>query len=169
MPRSAVDEAKARLEGVRNTIVIEGGSSRQRSVAKGLAKVNSDRVVVQDAARPLASVQMVKASLEALDGADGAITAIPAGDTVKRARRSTVEETIPRKDLWLAQTPQAFKTDLLRAAHKRAASEPYDAGDDAELIERYGGTIAIVPGSRLNLKITFGEDFKLAEAIAREL
>ncbi|MGH2695042.1 MAG: IspD/TarI family cytidylyltransferase, partial [Actinomycetota bacterium] len=65
-----------------------------------------------------------------------------------------------------AQTPQAFRTQVLRAAHERAESEGHLATDDAELVERYGGTIAIVEGSRANLKITFPEDLQLAEAIA---
>jgi 2-C-methyl-D-erythritol 4-phosphate cytidylyltransferase len=167
LPPDALDEGRAHLDGPSGVVVVEGGETRQRSVALGLAHVEASRVVVHDAARPLATEEMVRSVLHALDQADGAITAVPVGDTVKRAPGGVVDATLPRSDLWHSQTPQAFATEVLRKAHAQAEEDGFLAGDDAELVERYGGKIALVPGSRANIKITFEDDFRIAEALAR--
>jgi 2-C-methyl-D-erythritol 4-phosphate cytidylyltransferase len=165
LPPDSVEEGRARLDDVSRVLVVAGGETRQRSVALGLANVQSERVVVHDAARPLATEEMVHSTLQALGRADGAIAAVPVGDTVKRASEGVVDATVSRSDLWQSQTPQAFATDVLRRAHDRAEEDGFLAGDDAELVERYGGRIALVPGSTANIKITFADDFKIAEAL----
>jgi 2-C-methyl-D-erythritol 4-phosphate cytidylyltransferase len=166
LPNDAVDEGRARLDDPSGVVVIGGGETRQRSVALGLERVETETVVIHDAARPLATEEMVRSVLHALTQAHGAIAAVPVGDTVKRAPHGVVDSTLARDDLWRSQTPQAFSTEVLRHAHDRAEKDGFLAGDDAELVERYGGKIAIVPGSRMNIKITFADDFKVAEALA---
>jgi 2-C-methyl-D-erythritol 4-phosphate cytidylyltransferase len=165
LPPDSLEEGRARLDDDSRVVVVPGGETRQRSVALGLAHVQSERVVVHDAVRPLATDEMVRSTLQALTRADGAITAVPVGDTVKRASEGVVDATVSRSDLWQSQTPQAFATEVLQRAHDRAGEDGFVAGDDAELVERYGGRIAIVPGSTTNIKITFADDFKIAEAL----
>ena len=147
--------------------VVEGGETRQRSVRAGLAAVPAavEHVVVHDAARPLVTEALVEAALAALGSAAGAVVAVRERDTLKRASGGFVEETIDRTSLWRAQTPQAFRAAVLRAAHDRAAAEGIDATDDATLVERAGERIAILPGDERNLKVTTPEDLTIAEAL----
>ena len=147
--------------------VVEGGETRQDSVGNGLAHVATSRVVVHDAARPFFEQEIVDATLRALDEADAAVPVLPIPETVKKVDGSFVSVTVDRSDLALAQTPQAFRTDVLRAAHTRARAEGFVGTDDAQLVERYGGDVAVVPGSRRNIKVTYPEDFALAEAMMR--
>jgi 2-C-methyl-D-erythritol 4-phosphate cytidylyltransferase/2-C-methyl-D-erythritol 2,4-cyclodiphosphate synthase len=148
-----------------DVLVAEGADTRQGSVTNGLALAASERVVVHDAARPFATPELVLRSLAALEGYDGAVVAVPLADTLKRVDGRRVLETVPRAGLWRAQTPQAFRTEALQTAHERAAAEGFDATDDAQLVERYGGTVAVVEGSSSNIKLTYPEDFVFAEAL----
>ena len=108
-------------------------------------------MVVHDAARPLASRTLFAAVIAAVDaGADAAIPALPIVDTVKRVDGIRVLDTVPRADLVVVQTPQAFRAAMLRAAHAGAAVDT----DDAALVEAHGGTVVIVPGETRNLKLT---------------
>lgn len=160
---TASDDLDAPVE----LILVRGGTTRQESVAAGLEEVTSSAVVVHDAVRPLLTVDLVRRVLEALREADGAVAAVPVVETLKRAVGREVQETVARAGLWQAQTPQAFKTERLRAAHALARRESFVGTDDAQLIERYGGSVALVEGSRRNIKITYPEDFVLAEAMMR--
>jgi 2-C-methyl-D-erythritol 4-phosphate cytidylyltransferase len=166
VPGDVLEQARAILEG-RMVVLTEGGESRQASVARGLALVSGARVVVHDAARPFLTAGDVHRVVDALEHADGAALALPVDETLKRVDDHMVLETVDRSRLWRAQTPQAFRTGVLRAAHRRAAEEGYAATDDAQLIERYGGDVVVVEGSRTNLKLTYPEDLALAEAILR--
>ena len=145
--------------------VVPGGATRQASVRAGLSVVPAgvSHIVVHDAARPLVTTALVEAALGALAGAAGAVVAVPANDTLKREQGGTVVETVPRDGLWRAQTPQAFRADVLRKAHETAASD--DATDDASLLERAGERVVIVPGDARNLKVTAPEDLTIAEAL----
>lgn len=165
VPPEQTERARSQV-GATEVVLVPGAEVRQRSVRAGLAHVHSDLVVVHDAARPFVSPELVVRVMAAVTEAEGAIAAVPVDETIKRVEDSRVTETVDRARLWRAQTPQAFRTEALRTAHERAESEGHLATDDAELVERYGGTIAIVDGSRSNLKITFPEDLELAEAIA---
>jgi 2-C-methyl-D-erythritol 4-phosphate cytidylyltransferase len=149
-------------------VFVAGGASRQASVRAGLAAVPAgvDRVVVHDAARPLATTSMFEAALGALDRAAGAVAAVPAGDTIKRAGRAgDIEETMPRRGLYRAQTPQAFRAEVLRRAHERAIADGFEGTDDAALVERLGETVVIVPGDPRNIKVTTPEDIVLVEML----
>ena len=148
--------------------IVAGGAERQDSVriALSFTSAESELVAIHDAARPFANPAMFQASLEEAVRVGGAIVAVPLADTLKRVDQQKIIETIPRAGLWQAQTPQAFRRRLLIDAHEKALREGLIATDDADLVERMGGTVAIVNGSPLNLKITTAEDLRLAEAIA---
>ncbi len=141
-----------------------GGATRSDSVRAGLVLVpaDADVVVVHDAARPLASRALYRSVIDAVRaGADAAIPALPVIDTVKRVADGRVVATVPRADLVLVQTPQAFRTDALRAAHRGGGIDT----DDAALVEAGGGTVAVVPGETRNLKLTVTDDLELAQAL----
>jgi 2-C-methyl-D-erythritol 4-phosphate cytidylyltransferase len=141
-----------------------GGATRSDSVRAGLAlvPVDAEVVVVHDAARPLASAQLFERVVAAVaEGADGAVPALPLADTVKRVDRDRVVETVPREGLVGAQTPQAFRADVLRAAHEVGGVDT----DDAALVEANGGIVRIVEGERRNLKLTLADDLALAQAL----
>ena len=145
------------------------GRERQQSVANGLAEVDADCaiVAVHDAARPLVRRERVAACVDVARTTGAAILATPVPDTVKRVRDGCIVGTLDRADLWLAQTPQVFRVEILRRAH---AAAPEDAAtDDAALVERLGLPVAIVAGDPSNRKITTPEDLVWAEAfLARE-
>ena len=141
-----------------------GGATRSDSVRAGLGLVPADAevVVVHDAARPLASARVFERVVRAVaDGADGAVPGLPVADTVKRVAGDRVVETVSREDLVGVQTPQAFRADVLRAAHHLGGVDT----DDAALVESAGGTVVIVEGERRNLKLTLPEDLAVAEAM----
>ena len=167
VPQDMLDEARAISEGVESATVVAGGGSRQVSVANGLEHVHTLNVVVHDAARPFATAAEVHAVLAALDEAAGAIVALPVDDTLKRVESDRVRATIDRSGLWRAQTPQAFRTEVLREAHRRALQDGFQATDDAQLLERYGRDVRVVRGRATNIKLTRSEDLDLAEALLR--
>jgi 2-C-methyl-D-erythritol 4-phosphate cytidylyltransferase len=134
-------------------------------IALGLTSAESDFVVVHDAARPMATATMFEACLEAASRAGGAIAAIPLADTLKRVVDSAITETIARAGLWQAQTPQAFRRDILVAAHRRAVDQRILATDDADLVERNGIRVEVIEGSTANIKITTPPDLAIAEAL----
>jgi 2-C-methyl-D-erythritol 4-phosphate cytidylyltransferase len=162
VPEGHVGEAV--WEGV---TVLAGGPTRSESVAKGLAEVGSEIVVVHDAARPLVTPELIDAVVGELgDRPDvaGVIAAAPLTDTVKEAGEDgLVERTLDRSRLWAVQTPQAFRTEALREAH--ASGDLESATDDAMLVERAGGRVALHEAPRENLKVTTPLDLRLAELI----
>ena len=150
--------------------VVPGGASRGASVREGLRAAPADAavVLVHDAARPLVSAALVEAVLDGVEGADGAIAAAPAADTLKRAGEGLViEGTVPRQGLWAAQTPQAFRALALRDAVEAAAADgSLDAATDcASMVEARGGRVRLVESRRPNLKVTTPADAALAEAL----
>src|ERR1700687_4777063 len=112
----------------------------------------------------MATAKMFEACLEAAARAGGAIAATALADTLKRVVDRAITETIARAGLWLAQTPQAFRRDVLVAAHRRAVDQRIVATDDADLVERSGTRVEVVEGSTANIKITTPSDFAIAEA-----
>ena len=157
----------AREEAPDDVELVSGGPTRQDSVWNGLQRVDTPAVVVHDAARPLVTVDLVQRVVAALDtSTDAVIAAVPVDETLKLVRESDrVSETIDRSLLWRAQTPAAFRTDTLRAAHERAHADGFVGTDESQLVERSGGAIRIVQGTRDNLKVTFPEDFAVVEAM----
>jgi 2-C-methyl-D-erythritol 4-phosphate cytidylyltransferase len=138
---------------------VAGGATRSESVRNALAAApEASVVVVHDAARPLVTVELVRRCLDALEGYDGAIAAIPVTDTVKEVEDGRVVRTPDRHRLWAVQTPQVFRADALRQAGG-------DATDDAALVEAAGGTVRVVEGSPENLKVTRQLDLRVAEML----
>lgn len=174
-PPAHLEEARSLAESLGgwagSVLVVAGGSTRQESVARGLAEVPAEArwVVCHDAARPLAREQLFRAVVAALDQADGAIPVVASPDTVKRVRDGCVIETLPRQEIGLAQTPQGFRAGALREAHLRARDEGLDGTDDAMLLERAGFRVVAVPGDVDNFKVTSPSDFHRAAAILERM
>lgn len=145
----------------------EAGPERQDSVRAGVALLepSCEIAMVHDAARPLVTPAAIASCLAAARATGAAILATPVSDTVKRVGDGRVVATVPRGDLWLAQTPQAFRADELRRVHADAARAGFGATDDAALFEWAGLPVAIVPGDASNRKITTPEDLLWAEAV----
>ena len=152
--------------------VVAGGSERQESVSKGLQAINSPNaeiVVVHNAVRPFVSVSQIIEVIERAKAVGAALLALPVTDTVKEVTDGIVARTLDRRQIYLAQTPQAFRIDLLREAHRRANKENLLATDDAALVEGLGVPVAIVEGSPQNIKITRPSDLALGEMILKEI
>ncbi len=149
--------------------ITHGGAERQNSVrvALALTSAEAELIAVHDAARPFATPAMFDACMAAATRTGGAIVAAPLADTLKRVEHRTILATLPRAGLWLAQTPQVFRRDLLVRAHDAAMHEKIAVTDDAYLVERLGVSVEVVEGSALNVKITTPDDLRIAEAIAR--
>jgi 2-C-methyl-D-erythritol 4-phosphate cytidylyltransferase len=152
--------------------VLEGGDTRQESVDKALAEVpkETELILVHDAVRPLVTRDQVERVIAEAERCGAAILGIPAMDTVKEVKRASLPEdvalitaTIPRERVVLAQTPQVFRSALLREAFARAAADGFTASDEAALVERLGHDVHVVLGSERNLKITRPGDLEIAE------
>ncbi|MGH2808341.1 MAG: 2-C-methyl-D-erythritol 4-phosphate cytidylyltransferase [Actinomycetota bacterium] len=169
VPPVMIDTAQALTEMPGAIQFTGGGATRQESVSHGLERVTTDAVVVHDAARPFVTGDLVRDVMAALEDADAVVAAVPMDETLKRATVGdapvTVKGTVDRSDLWRAQTPAAFRTEVLRDAHSRARAEGFVGTDESSLVERYGGVVRVVLGTRSNLKVTFPEDFAVAEAM----
>ena len=143
-----------------------GGDSRRDSVYNGLVACKADAddwMLVHDAARPCLPGQDVKALIAACEDDEvGGLLAVPVAETVKRVARDRVMATQERRELWLAQTPQMFRAGLLLQALHRARGT---VTDEAGAVEQLGLKPRIVSGSRDNIKVTWPEDFAIAEAI----
>jgi len=151
--------------------VIHGGDTRQLSVANALTQVDpaTEIVVVHDAVRPFVTAAQVDRVIAEARTRGAAILGIPAIDTVKEVKRTSLPEdmalitaTIPRERIVLAQTPQAFSYALLRDAFRKAQQDDVTASDEAALVERFGSSVFVVLGSERNLKITRPADMELA-------
>jgi 2-C-methyl-D-erythritol 4-phosphate cytidylyltransferase len=148
--------------------LIAGGSRRQESVYNGLHKIapGCDVVVIHDGVRPFVDPNQFAACINGARDFGACILGIPAYDTLKQVDKlENIVDTIARNAIWLAQTPQAFRYDLIKQAHDQARIDGYVGTDDASLVERVGGTVKIIRGSRNNLKITTEEDLKIARAL----
>jgi 2-C-methyl-D-erythritol 4-phosphate cytidylyltransferase len=157
--------------GYQNKIrIVEGGDTRQESVANALAALpcsNDDIVLVHDAVRPLIDPAIIDRTIDAVIKHGAAIVALPAVDTIKQVERTAdgaiITATIPREYIVHAQTPQGFRCDLLRKAFSEAVADGFIGTDEASVVERSGAPVAVVPGSAINLKITQPGDLQLAE------
>jgi len=146
-------------------IVIAGGDRRQDSVQLALAACPSgtEWVAVHDAARPFASSELFLRTIECAQKTGGAIVAVPVADTIKRAHDHRVVESLPREELWAAETPQVFRLADLQAALSACATSGHDVTDDAAAMEFAGYSVSIVPGDGSNFKISTPADWVRAE------
>ena len=153
-----------------------GGATRAATVRQGLAIIAGemradDWILVHDAARPCVDPERIEAMMSLLkDDAVGGLLALKVPDTIKRGNDDGVVETVPRDNLWLAQTPQMFRCGLLRQALDRLPNGGTEEGqaavtDEAQAMEAMGLIPRLVPSDASNLKVTYLEDLVLAEAI----
>ncbi len=167
VPAGLEDRARQVLPLDPPVTVVAGGPSRHASVRAALEAVPREAwaVVCHDAARPFAPAGLFDAVLDALGEAEGAVPVLSVPDTVKRVRGGWVEATLPREDLGLAQTPQAFRAEALREAHRRAAEAGLEFTDDAACLEWAGFRVRALPGDPANFKVTTPADLARAEAL----
>ncbi|MBL8167452.1 MAG: 2-C-methyl-D-erythritol 4-phosphate cytidylyltransferase [Acidobacteria bacterium] len=150
---------------------VEGGAERSDSIFNALhaaAKLNPEIVAVHDAVRPFVTPGQISAVLAKAAEIGAAILALPATDTIKEVENGLIQRTIDRRRIWRAQTPQAFRYELLRRANDEARAAGLPSAlttDDSLLVERLGVPVAVVEGSPHNLKITTPEDLLLAEQL----
>ncbi len=146
--------------------VISGGAERMDSVKNGLMHLmgtHAELVLIHDAVRPCFPLDAVKEAIRLALAHGAAILGIPASDTVKVVREGQVVSTPDRKLVWLAQTPQVFRKEILIDAYKKAEKMGFDATDDASLAEFAGYPVYMVKGSQENIKITYPSDLFFAE------
>jgi 2-C-methyl-D-erythritol 4-phosphate cytidylyltransferase len=147
--------------------IVPGGKERQNSVLNGLRALDGTAedavILIHDGVRPFIGNHILEHAVATARDHDGALVAVPVKDTVKIVEAGVVRDTPPRETIWLAQTPQAFRYGIIRAAHEMADAEGFLGTDDASLVERMGREVHIVLGDYRNIKITTPEDLLLAE------
>jgi 2-C-methyl-D-erythritol 4-phosphate cytidylyltransferase/2-C-methyl-D-erythritol 2,4-cyclodiphosphate synthase len=165
LPAELAADPPAYLRSVGKPLqVVAGGARRQDSVSRAFERVSAhtEIVVIHDAARPLVTDAVIRRTIDAADAGGAAIAALRARDTVKRAGvDGIITATLPREEIFLAQTPQAFRVTVLRDALAFAD----DATDEAALAERAGHHVRVVDGDARNLKVTTPEDLAIAERL----
>lgn len=157
-----VTEWAAQLSGAEKITCTTGGKTRQESVSHGLEKTEEEVVLIHDGARPFLRKEELEKLKKAMETEQAALLVLPAVETVKLADEDGyVQQTLPRSSLFQAQTPQAFRTDLIREAHQKAALAGFEATDDAQIMEVYGtAPVLCVIGDASNKKITHPSDLK---------
>ena len=145
--------------------VCAGGPRRQDSVKAGLQHLSPcSLIMVHDGARPCVTQQLIQRGLEQVLTTGAAVPSIPVNDTIKRVHEGTVLETLPRGELRTVQTPQVFRSEVLKKAYE---GDMDGVTDDASLVERLGHEVKVFCGSHENIKVTTPEDMVLAEAILK--
>lgn len=169
VPQEAVDwfkEEVARKTSGETVRVMNGGVRRQDSVRRGVeAASGADVVVIHDAVRPFVRPEWISTVINLCNRHDGAVLAIPASDTLKKVVDGRISRTINRDNIWQAQTPQAFKRDILLQAYDSVKWETLRVTDEAQLLEITGKELVIAAGSSENIKITTQEDWARAKVI----
>jgi 2-C-methyl-D-erythritol 4-phosphate cytidylyltransferase len=146
--------------------ICAGGERRQDSVAAGLARLHDCKwVLIHDGARPLVTADLIERGLRAVKTTVAAVAAVPVTDTIKVSDGDgNVRQTLSRQNLRAVQTPQVFRTEIIREAYHNAQE---DVTDDASLVERMGRRVTVYMGSYDNIKVTTPDDLVLAEALWR--
>jgi 2-C-methyl-D-erythritol 4-phosphate cytidylyltransferase len=150
--------------------LVPGGKERQDSVYNALKVLHRqndwDLILVHDGVRPLVTGEEIRRVIRAAAEHGAAILALPAQDTVKQVnRKGRIQKTLNRRDIWLAQTPQAFHANIIWRAFLEAYSRDFYGTDEASLLESLGLPVMVIPGSPFNIKVTTPEDLIMAEAI----
>ena len=149
--------------------IITGGETRQESVLAGLSACprTTGLVAIHDAVRPFVRDEMISRLFSKVTEIRAAIPAVKVKDSVKYVNEDMIAKTLPRDNIYLAQTPQVFYYPTILEIHQKAAEAEYEATDDSQLAEQYGHEVLVVDGHYDNIKITTPEDMKLAEEILR--
>jgi 2-C-methyl-D-erythritol 4-phosphate cytidylyltransferase len=165
---SYLQELLAALSLTKKVQIIYGGTTRQESVYKGLQGLPdaAERVLIHDGARCLATPELLNRCAEAIRHCPGLIAAVPVKDTIKVVDDNLLIQSTPdRRQLWAAQTPQAFDVKILKHCHDEGVRQGWEVTDDAALFEKCGLPVKIVEGEETNLKITTPVDLAIAEFI----
>ena len=160
----------AKSEGFRKvSSIVKGGAYRQQSAQNGLNAVSKDSkvVLIHDGARPLIRTSDIKQIVASAEENGAALLAVPSKDTVKEVQNGIVTQTLPRESVWLAQTPQGFKKELLQEAFSSAEKEGYIGTDEASLVERIGKDVTIVEGHSSNIKVTVTPDIGVVQSLLK--
>lgn len=160
---------KYRLKKIK--AIIAGGQHRQDSVMNGFQIIGADTdiVVVHDAVRPFVTVEILDAVIRTARETGAAAVGVKAKETIKETDKDDyVISTRKREDIWHAQTPQAFKYDVLKRAYEKASGDGFYGTDEASLVERMGLRVKMVQGSYENIKITTTEDLLIAESLLKK-
>lgn len=160
---------KYNLKKIKN--VVAGGSERYESVYNGLKEVTGNIVLIHDGARPLINNEIIERSIEGTIKSDACVVGVPVKDTIKRANKEGyIIDTPNRSELWMTQTPQSFKTDLVKMAYKKMKEElekgntTLNITDDAMVVEEFTtNQVRFVQGDYKNIKVTTPEDIDIAE------
>jgi len=167
IPAGAEAELAAALDGLTGWRAVTGGATRAASVQAGLAALScspDQPVLIHDAARPLVSGEVIARLLAALDDADGALPGLAVADSLRKSDGDVIGESVDRDGLIRAQTPQAFRRAVIETAHAAwTGVEP--PTDEAEAVRAHGGRVVVAPGDPRLMKLTFPEDFAMAEAL----
>ena len=149
---------------------VSGGNSRQDSVYNGLERVpeGTTHVLIHDAARPCLSTALRDRIIDALASHDAVVPAVPVTDTLIRDMDAGVDAILDRENLAGVQTPQGFRLELIRRAHRIARERGFKSSDDGSLVLALAEKVATVPGERTNLKVTYRDDVIIAEAILKK-
>ncbi len=151
------------------TAIVEGGPTRQSSVYKGLKAINTDYVLIHDAARPLVTPQLISQCCTAVQDHGSCAVGVRTTDTIKLSEDGEyISSTLDRSKLWQIQTPQCFEREFILRCHKTSAFEGFEATDDCMLAERFGARIKLVESENSNLKITNFADLAVAEVLLRD-
>lgn len=156
-------------------LYVNGGAERSDSILNALevvAEFNPEIVAVHDAVRPFITTAQISAVIAKASEIGAAILALPATDTIKEVADGLIQRTIDRRSIWRAQTPQAFRYELLMRANQEARAAGLPSAlttDDSLLVERLGLPVAVVEGSPNNIKITTPEDLILAEKLFEQM
>lgn len=160
---------KYNLKKIKN--VVAGGSERYESVYNGLKEVTGNIVLIHDGARPLINNEIIERSIEGTIKSDACVVGVPVKDTIKRANKEGyIIDTPNRSELWITQTPQSFKTDLVKMAYKKMKEElekgntTLNITDDAMVVEEFTtNQVRFVQGDYKNIKVATPEDIDIAE------
>ena len=151
--------------------IVVGGNSRQQSVWNGLKNMPPETtlVAIHDGVRPFVTSEEISRVITAAEEEGAAILAVPVKDTVKIVRSGKIESTPDRERIWLAQTPQVFRKEIIINAYRLAMEKKFSGTEDASLVEKLGVSVSIVKGSYSNIKITTPEDLDFAEIILQKM
>ena len=158
------------VETLESIQFVEGGETRQESVYRGFKALepDTDEVVVHDGVRPFVEVEMIRAVVQTAAEKGSAITALSCLDTVKEIKLDRVVKTLPREEIVMVQTPQAFKYEILKKSFEKATKDGFHGTDESSLVEHLGFPVTVLFGSERNIKITKPTDLPLAELYAQE-
>lgn len=145
--------------------LVAGGKERQDSSFNGVFSADGDIITIHDCARPFVSQECISNSVDDAVKYGVSVVAVPAKDTIKEGKGEFVDRTLDRSNLWIIQTPQSFRADIIKEAHEKAKKDGFTGTDDTMLAERLGYRVKITMGHYDNIKITTPDDLAVADKI----